>query len=110
MTTRKSLLAVCLLIASLGSTGCIYNHTVMPLDVNLNETPVYQGRKSDDSWNTLRIPLIVVPGYVQFDWGSSGIADAAHAQGMSEIYYADLETLSVLGIWTQRWAIVYGKQ
>ena len=110
MTTRKNWLAACLLIACLGSTGCIYSHTVMPLDVNLNETPVYPGRQGDDSWKTLRIPLIVVPAYVQFDWGSSGIADAAHAQGMTEIYYADLETLSVLGLWQQRWAIVYGKQ
>jgi len=110
MTTRRTLLAACMLIVCLGSTGCIYSHTVMPLDVNFNQTPVYQGRKGDDSWNTLRIPLIVVPAYVQIDWGSSGIADAARAQGMTEIYYADLETLSVLGVWTQRWAIVYGKQ
>jgi len=104
------LLAASLLIVCLGSIGCVYQHTVMPLDVNLNETPVYQGRQGDDSWKTLRIPLIVVPAYVQFDWGSSGIADAAHAQGMTEIYYADLETLSVLGVWRQQWAIVYGKQ
>jgi hypothetical protein len=53
---------------------------------------------------------VVVPAYVQIDWGSSGIADAAREQGMNQIYYADLETLSVLGIWTQRWAIVYGTQ
>ena len=96
------------LIACLGSTGCIYSHTVMPLDVNFNETPVHPGRKTDDSWNTLRIPLVWVPGYVQIDWGSSGIADAARAQGMTEIDYADLETLSVLGIWTQHWVRVYG--
>jgi hypothetical protein len=112
MAIGKNLLAACMLVACLGSTGCIYNHTVMPLDVNFNETPVYQGRQGDwdSTWKTLRIPLLFVPGYVQFDWGSSGIADAARAQGMTEIYYADLETLSVLGVWRQQWAIVYGKQ
>jgi hypothetical protein len=29
--------------------------------------------------------------------------------GITTIHYADLETLSVLGIWTQRWAVVYGE-
>jgi hypothetical protein len=52
---------------------------------------------------------VVVPVFLQFDWGSDAIADAARDQGITEIHYADLEVLSVLGIWSQRWAIVYGR-
>ena len=36
MKNGRALLAAGMLIACLGSTGCIYNHTVMPLDVNLS--------------------------------------------------------------------------
>ena len=28
--------------------------------------------------------------------------------GMTQVYYADLEVLSVMGVWTQRWIHVYG--
>ena len=100
-------LAVCLV----GATGClsggIYTHVTKPLDVNLNHTPVHDGGRGD-SWKTLRIP-ITSGLFIQFDWGSDAIGDTARRAGMTTIHYADLETLSVLGLWTQRWAVVYGE-
>ena len=100
-------LTVCLV----GATGClsggIYTHVTEPLDLNLDHTPVHDGRQGE-SWKTLRVPI---SGwlFIQVDWGSDAIADAARRVGITTIHYADLETLSVLGVWTQHWAVVYGE-
>ena len=94
------------LLAPLVATGClsgaIYTHTTVPLDVNLEATPVYDER-ARGAWNTLNY-------YVRVDWGSQGIGDVAKKHGFARIYYADLETVAVLGIWTQRYAHVYGER
>jgi hypothetical protein len=93
-------------LAALLCTGClqglIYSRVTVPLDVNLDATPVHAER-AHDSWNTLQY-------YVSVDWGSIGLGDVAKEHGFERIYYADLETLSVLGIWTQRTAHVYGER
>lgn len=90
----------------LGTTGCLngllYTRVTVPLDVNLDETP-FCTEQAQDSWNTFRF-------YIQVDWGSAGIADIARRNGMTRACYADLETLSVLGLWQQRWAHVYGER
>ena len=91
-----------------GATGCVYMHVTEPLDVNFDNTPVHDGRPGHESWNTLRIPVPVMLMF-PFDWGTVAIGDAAREAGMTTIHYADLETLRVVGIWTQRWAIVYGE-
>jgi hypothetical protein len=101
---RLRLLALLVLAnATLGCvSGAIYSHVTVPLDVNLDQTPVHQdyGR---DSWNTFQY-------YVRVDWGSAGIGDIAREYGFTRVHYADVETLSVLGLWTQRWARVYGER
>lgn len=108
-TSVGSCLAI--LASALLSTGCfsgaVYTHVTTPLDVNLDRTPFHRGER-DDSWKTLRIPL-GSGFFIQIDWGSDGIADAARARGMEKVYYADLETIQVLGVWRQRWAVVYGE-
>jgi hypothetical protein len=83
-------------------SGAIYSHVTVPLDVNLDRTPVY-GEHARESWNTFQY-------YVRVDWGSAGIGDIAKEHGFDRVHYADLETLSVLGLWTQRWARVYGER
>ena len=46
---------------------------------------------------------------VQLDWDTNALAEAARAGGITTMYYADEEVVSILfGIWQQRWAIVYG--
>ena len=78
------------LLAPLVATGClsgaIYTHTTVPLDVNLEATPVYDER-ARGAWNTLNY-------YVRVDWGSQGIGDVAKKHGFARIYYADLETVA----------------
>ena len=37
-----------------------------------------------------------------------GIGSIAKENGFKEVYYADLRTLSILGVWTQRFVTIYG--
>lgn len=95
------------LLAVLGITpgclsGALYHHTTVPLDVNLDETPVHR-EDAEGSWKTFQY-------YVRFDWGSDAPGEIAREYGFTRIYYADLETLSVLGLWTQRTVHVYGER
>ncbi len=105
MTSLRRLATTLTLAAPLLATGClsgaIYTHVTVPLDVDLGRTPVHRA-EARDSWNTLQY-------YVRLDWGSDGLGDVAKRYGFTRIHYADLETLSVLGIWRQQWARVYGE-
>jgi len=96
-------LSICLLAACLLLPGCglIYTHIVVPLDINADNAPVQEMAGKSD-WRTFKY-------FIQVDWNSSAIADAAHAAGITHIYYADMEILSVwFGLWSQKTAIVYG--
>ena len=75
------------------------------LDVNLDETPVFDRGASGKS-DTKRVNL---RPYVDIQWDSNAIADAARKAGLTQVHYADLETLSVLGVWVQKTVHVYGK-
>jgi len=93
-------------------SGAIFTHVTVPLDVDLDATPAHEDRFThgfDDSWKTLVIPLIGIGGRVQFDWGDMSIATAIEEADLETVHYADLETLSILGLWTQRWVHVYGE-
>ena len=93
----------------LSTTGCgalrsglLYTHVTKPLDTDFDLTPVHEGA-STNSHDSLRY-------YVRVDWGSTGLGDVAKRLGFKKIHYADLETLSVLGIWTQQTAHIYGER
>jgi hypothetical protein len=83
------------------ATGAIYTHTTVPLDTNFDRTPVFQ-KEADDSVNTLQY-------YIRVDWGNAAIGKIAKDHGFQRVYYADLETLSVLGFWTQQFVHIYGE-
>ena len=46
----------------------------------------------------------------RIDWGTMAIGEIAQRAGLDEAYYADVTTMTILGIWTQRWVHVYGKE
>ena len=91
--------------------GRIYTHIHGPLSTNFHETPVYsptqKGRESDVKH--LSIPLIKIDLSLDLMWNSNAIGDIARLQGIEEIYYADLERLSILGIWNQYTVHVDGR-
>lgn len=80
--------------------GLVYTHTFEPLTANFHRTPVVSDRAAGD--------VKQIDFYVRVLWDSNAIGEIAKQHGFEEVYYADLETLRVLGIWTQKWAHVYG--
>ena len=91
-----------LLVLNSCGAGAIYTHITTPLDVNLNNTPVYASGAAKGDTKKIRY-------YLDFEWDSNAIGEIMKDAGLTEVYYADLETLSVFGIWTQRHVIVYGR-
>lgn len=92
---------IALVALNLLLTGCIYSHTVAPLMTDFAETPAGNGGGSGD--------IKTVTFYVSVEWDKNGIGTIAKKHGIEEIYYADIETISVLGYWTQKRVHVYGR-
>jgi len=90
------------LVATLPACGAglIYTHKTVPLDVNYRSTETTERTAKSDTRHFRY--------YIQVDWNSNAIGEIAREHGFEEVRYADLETLSVLGVWTQRWVHVYG--
>lgn len=80
--------------------GVVYTHTIRPLDVNANQTPVGLTKSSSD--------IKYFNYYLNVMWDSNAIGEIAKENGIRNIYYADLETVSILRIWTQYTVHVYG--
>jgi hypothetical protein len=80
--------------------GLVYTHTFEPLTTNFNRTPAVSENAAGDTKQ--------IDYYVRVLWSGNGIGEIGKQHGFERVYYADLETLRVLGIWTQEWAHVYG--
>jgi hypothetical protein len=93
-------LAAALLVAGC-TTGLIYTHTRQPLTRDMHNTVIVPNSAAGD------IKHIQI-SYVGVAWDSAAIGDVAKQHGLREVSYADLETLSVLGIWHQYTVHVYG--
>ena len=106
MARRAAILvlaAVLLLSFSGCGLGLIYTCRIEPYDTDLSETPVVMTAQKGDT-KQLRYSIIGAR------WDSNAIGEIAKANGIETVYFADVETLSVLlGIWTQRWIIIYGE-
>ncbi|MBI1852708.1 MAG: hypothetical protein HYR85_20395 [Planctomycetes bacterium] len=85
-----------------GCIGILYRHTTEPLDENFRKTPAGVTKSGHGDVKEIRY-------YASVTWDTNGIGDIAKANGINTVYYADLETLSVLGIWTQRTVHIYGE-
>ncbi len=103
---KKFLLNLTALVVVLVLSGCgagaLYTHTYQPVTLDMNHT----GTSSTAAEGDIK--------HIQFNivsvaWGSAAIGDVAKKQGMKELYFADLETFKILGIWNQYTIHVYGK-
>lgn len=101
VASAASVLALAAL-ASGCTTGRIYTHITEPLDVDFDATPV-QPREARGDVKRVRYQ------FVDVQWDSNAIGDIAREHGFEEVYYADLETLSLFGIWTQRIVHIFGR-
>jgi hypothetical protein len=105
MKPFRSLIMVSALFLLL--SGCLYVHTVEPLTLDMDRTPVVGTEKAGS------LKLITFPpfcgSYQLVAWDSAAIGDIARKEGLQEIYFADLETFSILRVWNEYTVHVYGK-
>jgi len=85
----------------LSPRGLIYTHITVPLDSNLDRTTLELNSEEGD--------IKVFRYYVDVQWDSNAIGDIAKQHGIEKVYFADLEELSVLGVWSQYTVHIYGK-
>ena len=82
--------------------GLIYSHTREPLMINANATKVSGANGSSGSVKELQIQTLRVT------WSDNAIGDIARKSGMDTVYYADLEVLRILAIWSTQTVHIYG--
>jgi TRL-like protein family len=84
------------------TAGILYTHTVTPLTVNQLQTPITETEGRSDIKH-------IQFSYFGIMWDDAALGNIARAKGMQELYFADLEYLSVLTIWRQYTVHLYGK-
>lgn len=87
-------------ITDIHPRGLIYTHIIFPLDLNLKEDPYVRRPEKGDVKH--------FEYYLEVMWDSNAIGDIAKSGGIEKVYYADIEVLSVLGIWKQYTVHIYG--
>ena len=96
-------LALVLLLAGCGM-GLIYTHTITPLSLDKHRTP---GARKEGIGDIKHLVLLYGP--LSVAWGDDAVGAIAKKNQLQEVYFADLETLSVLGLWNQYTLHVYGR-
>jgi hypothetical protein len=87
--------------------GAVYTRVKFPLTTDLNQTPA-----AVDTGNG-KIVRIKEPfsGYgIYAEFNSNAIGEIAKRHGLKTVYYADIERLSILGIWRHDEVIVCGEK
>lgn len=87
--------------------GLIYTNIKLPLTKNLHHTPVPAVKPPTDRVLEIKEPFSGFDIYVEV--GSNAIGDIAKANGMENLYFADQEIFSVLGVWTTTRTFLYGE-
>lgn len=99
------------ILGALLCSGCVrglaYYHATEPLTTHFDRTPVGDGFEAQGDVKDVNIRYNTFL-FVRVLWDENSIGSIAKDAGLKEIYYADLETFSVLGIWTQYTVHVYG--
>lgn len=109
-TTRALLAAAALALLLLPGCGILYRHVTKPLDLNLQGESVHidngerralRNAESDTRHLTINSARV--------EWGNRGIGYLAKRFRMSQVNYADRETMTILWFWRQEWVHIYGK-
>ncbi len=99
------------MFAAFTSAGCvsgfIYTNVTEPLSTDMDKTPRGEKTFSIDT-KELKEPFT---GFgLSAEWDSRAIGDAARRGGMEIVFFADLQTISILnGLWKQQIVRVRGK-
>ena len=99
-------LSLVALLAGCTPTALLYSNTISPFSEEFNRTPV--GTKSCVI-NAYEVKDPITGYNLSAQWSTSKILEKAHQAGISEIYYIDKRTLSILnGLYRRETLIVHG--
>lgn len=98
---QLAVLCIVLFFTGCSPRGFLFTKTTMPLDTNLSQTPcgLRQGKGNIKHFHY----------YVDIKWSSNAIGNIARKNGIETVYFADIETLSIFGIWNQHIINIYGE-
>ena len=104
---RRLIIITAILVFALLLSGCgiglIYTHTVEPLNPNMHHTEM---TPTSGQGAIKQIALY----NISVTWDDDSIGSIAREKGLTELYYADREILSVwFGVWKQETIHVYGR-
>lgn len=101
---RPALLMAAVAALFLGgcTAGLLYTRTTEPLTLNHHATPVVTNSAQGD---VKHIQL----NWFGVMWDRNGLGEIAREHGLKELYYADMEHLSVLTVWRQYTVHLYGR-
>lgn len=107
MVTRWCLLSlVLLLLSGCLSRGLLYTRVTDPATGEFHQTPVGSKRIFV---RTFRVQEPVTGYGVSAEWAADPVKTAALQAGVTNLYFADVETLSILGgLYRARTLIIYG--
>lgn len=112
-----ALLAVLLAAAGCGSLsvggatgdfqdGYLFTWTRVPYSTHLHNTPA---PRREGGGKIIRITEPVSGYDLSVEFNSNAIGDIARANGITTVYFADIETFDILGIWTHHEVLIYGE-
>jgi hypothetical protein len=99
---RAAAMLMFAVIASGCTVGLIYTHTREPLTID-HHTTLAAGTDTTGDIKHIQV------SWVGIKWGDAALGDIAKEKGLHELYYADLEYLSVLTILMQSTVHLYGR-
>jgi len=76
--------------------GVVYTRVKYPLTSDLDRTPTAEAAGSG---KVIRIKEPVSGYGIYAEFNSNAIGEIARSNGLKTLYYADIERLSILGIW-----------
>lgn len=87
--------------------GAVYTRVKFPLTTDLNHTPTAVDT-GEGKIVRIKEPFSGYGIYAEFN--SNAIGEIAKRHGLKTVYYADIERLSILGIWRHDEIIVCGEK
>ncbi len=87
--------------------GIVYTHVKLPLTRNMRPTPVPENTPWQGSVVQIKEPVTGLGFYAKVN--SNAIGDIAEKNNIKNLYFADQEVFSILGIFTSQKVHLYGE-
>ena len=103
------LLTGCLSVGGVGSNslrGMVFTRIKVPFSEDLVNSPVIEVHRGGKILQ-VKDPVSGYGFYAR--WDSNAIGDIAKWYNLKEVYFADMEIFSILGVWRREKILIYGE-